>query len=140
MNKYLIIALILVVVFLCGFFISRGLDYYENKALTQKLKDIETQKVEIDTERTQLKESIRIKAEADSTKELEVAQLHSLIASNNKNIINELNKIKETTKNYESEINTINIPVSNNERCERLCKNRAELGYSCQPDFCSQFK
>lgn len=140
MIKYIIIGLLIAASFVGGFFVNRTWDSAGNSQLTQQIQVIQTEKDKIDAERSVLRDEIRKKDELAAVKELEVAQLHSLISAKTQGLSDEQAKITEAISKYQAELADINNPVSTIDRCIRLCKNRSELGYPCTIDFCNQYQ
>jgi len=140
MKKYLIIGLLLVASFGAGFLISSFKYSSSNALLKESLNNISIEKEKIEKEKTELTSKINSSLESAESKEKEVQELNSILAQNRRNLSNEKQKLQKATETFNQEISNISIPTDNYSRCIRLCSTRAELGFACVPDFCSQFK
>lgn len=139
-KKYVAFLIIIVIAFGAGYFLHSGIFNRDSQLIKKQLEEKELQIKELSTQSQKIAAEIKLKDEQAAIKDLEVAQLHSLISASNKSLLDEQAKISEAAKKYEEEINLINTPISPFQRCERLCRTRAELGYKCHRDFCVQYK
>ncbi|HNC56664.1 MAG TPA: hypothetical protein PLP33_14535 [Leptospiraceae bacterium] len=139
-KKYLIFIIIIVIAFGAGYFLHSGIADRDTGLVQRQLQEKDSQLKELTSQSEKIKAELKIKDEQAAVKEIEVAQLQTLITANNKNLIDEQEKIKKASEEYEKEIAGINNPIDNFARCNRLCSTRASLGYPCKPNFCLQYK
>jgi septal ring factor EnvC (AmiA/AmiB activator) len=140
MRKIIIYALIGAAIFSVGFFLSKGLSYSNKKILESQVEKLQETRDTIDKEKEKLKLDLQKKEESVELKNNEILKLQDRVSYNEKIINKEKQKNNEIKEAYDKEIVNISSDIDNFNRCLRLCASRAELGYPCAADFCSQFK
>lgn len=140
MRKIIIYVVIGAAIFSAGFFLSKGFNYSDKKILESQVEKLQETRDTIDKEKEKLKSDLQKKEESVALKDNEILKLQDKVSYNEKIINKEKQKTNEIKEAYDKEIVNISSDTDNFNRCLRLCSSRAELGYPCATDFCSQFK